>query len=105
MPFDQHELLALIAPRPLAIGTATEDVYADPKGELLSCFHASKVYELFGADPFTARELPPPDGAFSTNAIHFHYRKGGHEQLAADWAYYLDFADRFLRTETDSTLP
>ena len=105
MPFDQHELLALIAPRPLAVGTATEDVHADPKGELLSCFHASKVYELFGADPFTARELPPPDGVCSSNAIHFHYRKGGHEQLAADWAYYLDLADRFLRQKTDSTLP
>ncbi len=95
MPFDQHELLALIAPRPLAVGTATEDFHADPKGEFLSCVHASEVYRLFGSEGLPVREMPPPDAPVM-GEIGFHYRTGGHDQTWDDWKFYLDFADRHL---------
>ena len=95
LPFDQHELLALIAPRPLAVGTATEDFNADPKGEFLSCVHASEVYRLFGSPGLPVAEMPPPD-TNAAGSIAFHCRTGKHDQTPQDWMFYLDFADRYL---------
>ena len=97
MPFDQHELLALIAPRPLCIGTATLDILADPYGEFLACLNAAPVYRLFGSQGFAGTEMPKPDTWISSD-ISFHYRTGEHEQTAWDWACYLDAADRYWKT-------
>ena len=96
MPFDQHELLALIAPRPLCIGTATLDAAADPYGEFLACANASPVYELFGSHPFPGGEMIPPDTWISGD-LHFHSRTGNHDQTPWDWARYLDAADLHWR--------
>jgi hypothetical protein len=95
LPFDQHELLALIAPRPLCLGTATLDYSADPKGEFLSCVYASEVYKLFGSEGFSASQMPPADVPVSGD-ISFHYRTGAHDQTPDDWAHYFDLADRYL---------
>lgn len=96
LPLDQHELLALIAPRPLAVGTATEDPYADPKGEFLACREAGKVYELFGSKGFKEENMPLPDGCFYGD-ISFHYRTGKHEQTREDFLCYLQQADLYIK--------
>lgn len=96
LPFDQHELMALIAPRPLAIGTANEDFDADPHGEFLAAVAASDVYRLFGPEGLPASTMPGPDEDV-TGPISFHCRAGKHDQTPRDWSHYLDIADRFLR--------
>lgn len=95
LPIDQHELIAMIAPRPLAIGTATEDFFADPKGEFLACKAASEVYHLYGSQGLTAEEMPAPD-TLCIGDISFHYRTGEHDQTPQDWGYYLTLADKYL---------
>lgn len=61
MPFDQHMLLALIAPRLLYIGSSSEDSWADPKSEYRSAVEASPVYELYGCSGVKDVGRPLPD--------------------------------------------
>jgi len=94
LPIDQHQLLALIAPRPLYVASAADDLWADPRGELLSCLEASPVYELLG---FHGLRLAPGDLPLNQSlgdSIGYHCRPGAHDLLAADFWHYLNFADR-----------
>ncbi|MCR4922047.1 MAG: hypothetical protein K5945_10165 [Bacteroidaceae bacterium] len=102
LPFDQHELLALVAPRHLYVASASEDSWADPKGEYLSLYHASPVFELYGMTGLSSPEMPGIQQPIMTDVGH-HIRKGSHNILAYDWGNYMDFCDKvFGRTEQHS---
>ncbi len=90
---DQHELIALIAPRPVYIASATEDLWADPKGEFLSGKLAEPVYALFGEKGLEA-DAPPASDKSVGDFIGYHARTGKHNILLFDWEQYMNFADR-----------
>jgi len=98
LPFDQHMLLALIAPRPLAVASATLDTWADPKGEFLSAVEAGKVYALFGSPGLGITEMPAPN-VYVTGDVSYHIRTGKHDQTPADWDHYLQIFDRYCQTK------
>jgi pimeloyl-ACP methyl ester carboxylesterase len=99
LPFDQHELLALIAPRALAVASADEDFWADQRGEFLSLAAASPVYALYGFSRIEPNEMPPLQSPLTRGPLSCHIRPGGHGLTLYDWQSYLDFADKVWKKD------
>lgn len=77
LPVDQDQLLASIAPRPVCVGSASENDWADPLGQFQAVM--------------SARELNQ-----GTGPVGFHLRPGDHALLTEDWLHYLAFLDSRL---------
>ncbi|HNR36557.1 MAG TPA: hypothetical protein PKO36_15355 [Candidatus Hydrogenedentes bacterium] len=77
LPFDQHFLKALVAPRALLSVEGLADHWANPLGTQRTYQAAQPVFDFLGV----------PD----KNAIFF--REGGHDVTLDDWDALLDFAD------------
>lgn len=96
LPLDQHILLSLVAPRPLYVASASEDQWADPKGEFLAAKHAEPVYALFGKKGLGTDTMPAPNQPVG-ETIGYHLRAGEHDILLYDWEQYMNFADRHFK--------
>lgn len=81
LPFDQHEVRALIAPRALLTTDSLDDTWANPLGTQQSFLASREVFKFLGAE----------------NKIGMHFRHGPHDQKAEDWQALLDFADWQLK--------
>lgn len=88
MPFDQHYLLGSIAPRKVLVGSASEDLWADPASEQLCCAAASAAF----GKGFVCDKFPAEIGdAFFEGDIGYHLRKGMHYFSREDWQQLICF--------------
>ncbi len=95
LPFDQHFLLSLIAPRHLLVGSAENDLWAGPKNEFLSTVAANEAYALYGMKGLVHHDaFPTADTELSQGDCLYHYRRGEHYLSRLDWNAYMDFIDK-----------
>jgi hypothetical protein len=95
LPFDQNCLLALCAPRPVLLGAAVEDTWANPAGAFEMLQAAGGAYHLTGAEGLAASTMPEPNQLIDSN-LGFFIRPGKHSMTRGDWKVFLDFADKHL---------
>jgi len=93
LPFDMHQLVALVAPRLMYVTSASEDHWAGPFGEFESCRLASPAWERAGKTGLVAPNgFPPPATPLHKGSVGYHMRPGRHDQTIYDWQRYMDFA-------------
>ena len=96
LPFDQHCLVALLAPRPVMFSCAVDDTWSNPPGQFEMLQAADKVYKFLGVEGLNATAMPEPGNAVSSRLGYF-YRNGKHSTIAEDWKTFLDFADQHFQ--------
>ena len=93
LPIDQHMLISLIAPRPVYVTSASQDLWADPKGSYLSLIHAQPVYALYGKHSALTSEPPSINSPIVNSYLGYHNREGVHDLTAYDWNSFIRFAN------------
>jgi hypothetical protein len=92
LPFDQHCLVALMAPRPVLFSNAQEDQWANPSGQFEVLRAAEPVYRFLKAGGLDARQMPEL-GKLVKSKLGYYIRAGKHSMTKEDWMIFLDFAD------------
>jgi len=95
LPFDQHALVALVAPRPVLFTNAVEDTWANPDGQFEVLKAADRVYRFLNAGGLEA-ETAPPTGKLIDSKLGYYIRPGKHSMTPADWDVFLDYADKWF---------
>ena len=94
--FDQHLLLACVAPRALLL-ECFQDEWYDPKGEFVSARAASPVWKFLCGKGLPCETIPE---TFTSDSVKqpFGYatRSEAHGLSGYDWMWALDFADAAL---------
>ncbi|MDL2319344.1 acetylxylan esterase [Eubacteriales bacterium OttesenSCG-928-A19] len=96
MPVDQHMLLALCAPRPLYVSSASEDDWADPRMEFASAGLAGEIHRLYGRTGLAIDAFPPVNTPSLEGDVAYHNREGGHGCTEYDWEQYIRFMCKYF---------
>lgn len=90
MPFDQHFLMASVAPRKVFVVAASEDDWADTDAQYLCCEVAGEAYKEYGLTGLTPMKSRPAEGDRNdTGEIKFFHRVGPHFFSREDWKFYI----------------
>jgi hypothetical protein len=95
LPIDQHELVALMAPRPVLLSNAANDKWANPRQQFDMLKAAEPVYKLLNAGGCDASTMPS-EGQLVDSKLGYYIRAGNHSMTAGDWGVFLDFADKHI---------
>jgi dienelactone hydrolase len=96
LPFDQHCLVALMAPRPVLLSNAEEDQWANPAGQFDVLRAAEPVYKLLNAGRLDVTNQPA-NGVLLRSRLGYYIRPGKHSMTAGDWNVFMDYADAHFR--------
>ncbi len=86
LPFDQHMLVSLVAPRYIIVGGAKEDYWADNEGQHLSCAMAVPAWELY-------------EKGSANKRVSYYEREGTHFLSRTDWMIYMQAFKEIMKNE------
>ncbi len=106
LPVDSHELIAMVAPRPLFIGGGAlimtpasaipGDGWVDARGMFMASAAASPVWSLFGRKGLQTTQFPPILTYLGDGEIGFRQHVEGHTPNP-NWPYFIRFAGKYLK--------
>ncbi|QJW94575.1 glucuronyl esterase domain-containing protein [Frigoriglobus tundricola] len=96
IPFDQHSLVAICAPRPVLATNADDDQWANPPGQFDVLTAAAPVYRLYGDARPVAAKLPET-GTLADERLGYFVRAGKHSMTPDDWKVFTRYADKWLK--------
>lgn len=104
LPVDQHELIALVAPRPVFIsgGATNGDGWVDAKGMFLAAAGAGPVYRLLGKRDLGTATFPPMETPLIDGDVAFRQHSGGHTP-GPNWPTFISFASRYLHAPGETS--
>jgi len=114
LPVDDHELIALVAPRPVFIGAGSStgdgyanpggDAWADPRGMFLAEVSAGPVYELLDKRDMGTTVFPPIETPLIDGDLGFRQHSDGHTP-GPNWPTFITFASRYLHAPVGKSAP
>lgn len=97
LPVDAHQLVALVAPRPVFISSGSPQVegqWVDAKGMFLGAAHAGSVYRLFNKKDLGTMDFPKLGMPLVDGEIAFRQHAGGHS-TGPNWSTWIAWACRY----------
>lgn len=94
---DQHQLLALIAPRMVLLGNGRRDAWSDPNGAWQAAQAANPIYQLYGVTGLDQTNMRTPN---QDGRVVYFTRDGLHGVTTEDWRVFLEFLDTHMRRVT-----
>ena len=98
MPVDQHEMIALVAPRKMFITGGNQELWEDVKGGFLAAVAAEPVYNFLGKKGVGAVDMPPIEEPIVYGEIGFYQHNGGHMYTANERTWVTSWMEKLLPT-------
>ena len=97
LPHDADDMLRLMCPRLVYVGSGSGDAWAGPRGEFEAAKRASDLWRAYGLPGLGAETFPQPGQWSHEGRVGYHLHNGPHELKPWDWNRFLDFADRHMK--------
>ncbi len=97
LPFDQHFLLSLVAPRPIYLSNTFDATDADPTGTIETATKTNNIYLLYDRLGMEQKEFPATTTVNHDGYVAYHIRNGKPSFTIYDWERFLDYADVFYK--------
>jgi hypothetical protein len=96
MPVDQHEMIALMAPRKMFLTGGNQENWQDVKGGFLAAVAAEPVYNLLGKKGVNTVEMPPIERPIVYGEIGFYQHNGAHTFTSNERAWITAWMEKYL---------
>ena len=104
LPHDADDMLRLMCPRLVYVGSGSGDAWAGPRGEFEAAKRASDLWRAYGLPGLGAETFPQPGQWSHEGRVGYHLHDGPHELKPWDWNRFLDFADRHMKRKEHGSI-
>lgn len=101
LPHDADDLIRLVCPRLVYVGSGSEDAWAGPQGEFEAARRASDLWRAYGFKGLGLTSFPRPGTWDNSGRVGYMLHDGPHRLTAWNWERLLDFADLHMKRGSD----